>query len=76
LTNPIEYRTKINFMDYKEAHGRPKFNSPEDVISRGTRFTYQVKEGKDGFFKALAMTEMVKGIGSRTSFGKGEIKLM
>jgi hypothetical protein len=42
------------------------------VISRGTRFRYQVTDAVPKFFNALAMAEMLRGMGDRTCLGKGE----
>ena len=41
-------------------------------ISRGTRFRYQVKDAVPELFNALAMAEILRGMGDITSFGKGE----
>ncbi len=69
---PIEFLVNLSFLDLKIKTGKPRFDAPKTVISRGTKFGYQIKDAVPEFFNALAMAEMLRGIGDRTSFGKGE----
>lgn len=72
----VEYKVSVSFMDLKQTNGVPRFDSPKGVISRGTVFTYSITGASKDFYIALAMAEMLRGIGKRTSFGKGEFKIM
>lgn len=72
VNKPIELPTNLSFLDFKIKSGKPKFDMPKSVISRGTKFGYQITGSTPEFFNALAMAEMLRGIGDRTSFGKGE----
>lgn len=55
-----------------------KINKVDLVISRGTQLSYQlydIDRIDSSFYNALAMTEMCRGIGDRTSFGKGSFMI-
>jgi len=69
---PVELMVNLSFLDLKVKTGKPKFESPKSVISRGTQFRYHVTDAVPEFYNALAMAEMLRGMGDRTSFGKGE----
>mgnify|MGYP003393527899 CR=1 FL=1 len=52
-----------------------KLNKIDFVISRGTQYSYQlydVDKISSEFWNGLAMAEMLRGIGDRSSFGKGQ----
>jgi hypothetical protein len=68
----IEFLVNLSFLDLKMKTGKLRFDAPKIVISRGTRFSYQIKDAVPEFFNALTMAELLRGIGDRTSFGKGE----
>lgn len=75
----IEYdkRKTIYFLDCKVNEGNEniKLNKTDFVISRGTQYSYQlynVDKIGSSFWDALAMAEMLRGLGDRTSFGKGQ----
>ncbi len=72
IGKPIELLVNLSFLDLKIKIGKPRFDAPKNIISRGARFGYQIKDAVPEFFNALAMAEMLRGIGDRTSFGKGE----
>ncbi len=72
IGKPIELLVNLSFLDLKIKSGKPRFDALKTVISRGTKFNYQITEGLPEFFNALAMAEVLRGIGDRTSFGKGE----
>jgi hypothetical protein len=72
IEKPVELPVNLSFLDLKIKTGKPRFEAPKSVISRGTRFRYQVTDAVPEFFNALAMAEILRGIGDRTSFGKGE----
>lgn len=72
---PIEFLVNLSFLDMKTKTGKPRFDAPKTVISRGTKFSYQITDAVLEFFNALAMAEMLRGIGDRTSFGKGEFAI-
>lgn len=82
IGRPIELNIKksVTFLDNKISNdgsdiSAPKFNKVDTVIPRGTSFNYQI-EGFDkidsSFWNGLAMCEMLRGIGDRSSFGKGQ----
>ena len=62
-------------MDFKQSIGKPRFKTYDMVISRGTKFIYKILEASKEFYTAFAIAEM-KGVGKRTSFGKGEFLIM
>jgi hypothetical protein len=68
----VELKTSVSFMDYKQYTNKPRFDKPDHVISRGTSFTYKIPNASNEFYRALATAELLRGIGDRTSFGKGE----
>jgi hypothetical protein len=72
IEKPVELMVNVSFLDLKVKTGKPKFDAPKSVISRGTRFRYQVTDAVPEFFNALATAEILRGMGDRTSFGKGE----
>ncbi len=72
---PIEFLVNLSFLDLKMKMGKPRFDAPKTVISRGAKFGYQITGAVPEFFNALAMAEMLRGIGDRTSFGKGEFAI-
>ncbi len=72
VEKPIELLVNLGFLDLKMKTGRPKFEVPKTVILRGTKFSYKITELTSEFFNALAMAELLRGLGDRTSFGKGE----
>lgn len=69
---PIELVAQKSFLDMKA--GKPRFD-PASVVSRGTNLTYQITDAQPEFFQALALAEQLRGLGDRTSFGKGEFIL-
>lgn len=82
IGRPIELNIKksVMFLDNKISDdgsdiSTPKFNKVDMVVPRGTVFNYQI-EGFDkidsSFWNGLTMTEMLRGLGDRTSFGKGQ----
>lgn len=72
IERPDELLVNLSFLDLKVRTGKPKFDAPKSVISRGTRFRYHLNDTVPEFFNALAMAELLRGLGDRTSFGKGE----
>lgn len=66
---PIELIAQKSFLAMKT--GKPRFDSAS-AVSRGTNLTYQITDALPEFFQALAMAEQLRGMGDRTSFGKGE----
>lgn len=72
VEKPIELLVNLSFLDLKVKTGKPRFEVPKTVISRGTKFSYKITESTPEFFNALAMAELLRGLGDRTSFGKGE----
>jgi hypothetical protein len=72
IGKPIELLINLSFLDLKLKTGKPRFDAQKSVISRGTKFSYQMVDALPEFFNALAMAEMLRGLGDRTSFGKGE----
>ncbi len=68
----IEYLVNLSFLDLKMKTGKPRLDAPKTVISRGIKFSYQIRDAVPEFFNALTMAELLRGIGDRTSFGKGE----
>lgn len=80
----IEYdeRKTIYFLDCKvdkNSSGieteNQKLDKTDFVISRGTQYSYQLYDVDkiiSEFWNGLAMAEMLRGIGDRTSFGKGQ----
>jgi hypothetical protein len=72
VEKPIELLINLSFLDLKVKTGKPRFEAPKTVISRGTKFSYKITDATPEFFNALAMAELLRGMGDRTSFGKGE----
>ncbi len=72
IEKPIELLVNLSFLDLKVKTGKPRFDAPKTVISRGTKFSYKMTDATPEFFNALAMAELLRGVGDRTSFGKGE----
>lgn len=79
-------RSTVEFLDLKinpiTRDGLPR-KSRESVITRGAKFECLIDGGQNleniygndhyrKFFKALATAEILRGIGDRTSFGKGQ----
>ena len=62
----------IYFLDCKE---RP-LNMPEKVIPAGAKMRIKFANACDLFYEGLAMAEMLRGIGKRTTFGKGEFRIL
>ncbi len=71
IGKPIELTVNLSFLDLKVKALTPRFDT-KTSISRGTKLSYQIKDSSPEFFCALAMAEMLRGLGDRTSFGKGE----
>ncbi len=68
---PVELTAQVGFLDLKGEAAKPRFDKA-DVVSRGVRLSYKVEDAAQEFFTALAMAEQLRGLGDRTSFGKGE----
>lgn len=68
---PVELTSQIAFLDMKTKAGKPKVDTA-NVVSRGTKLSYRIENTAPEFFDALAMAEQLRGLGDRTSFGKGE----
>lgn len=66
---PIVLTAQKKFMDMKDQ--KPRFGN-ENIISRGAKISYQISDTSPEFFSALAMAEQLRGLGDRTTFGKGE----
>lgn len=52
-----------------------KLDKSDNVISKGTQYSYQLYDMdkiSSEFWNGLAMAEMLRGVGDRTSFGKGQ----
>lgn len=70
-------RKTLHFLDCK-INGETenmKLNKEDSVISRGTQYSYQlydVDKINSEFWNAFAIAETCRGIGGRTSFGKGQ----
>ena len=71
---PIQLVRSVTFLDLKTTSEKPGFRK-EAAISRGTKFTYILTGGSHEFFMGLAAAEMLRGLGDRTSFGKGEFRV-
>lgn len=71
--------TKNTFLDMKVAKDTIDegiFVSVGNVISKGNSINFRFEEMPNTeFYNAMAMTEMLRGLGERTSFGKGQISV-
>lgn len=63
---------EVGFLDCKNEE--VKYDK-ENAISRGSWFIYKITDLDENFLIGLAMTEILRGIGNRTSFGKGQFIL-
>jgi len=62
----------VCFLDYKE---KPSFGK-ESVIPAGSMIRVSFKNANDQFYEGLAIAEMLRGVGKRTRFGKGEFRIL
>jgi hypothetical protein len=60
------------FLDFKD---RPLM-TPEKVIPAGAKVRIQFANTCDLFYEGLAIAEMLKGVGKRNTFGKGEFRIL
>jgi len=68
---------KVIFLERKE-EGRRGKNKPmtEYAIPAGAKVTIEVSDAPMIFYECLAIAERCRGIGKRTSFGKGEFRIV
>ena len=76
MNTPREFTISISLLDFKLSRGSPRFFHHKNVIPRGSKFTYHISNASQEFYIALTLSEMMRGVGDRTSFGKGEFSIM